>query len=115
LQSFLNGRAADEYPARLWGWHAVDDYLIGSTQAIRPNRVAIEIGAFVKMLAKIAHCFAIAQYGLGGFRPLLPAFIRGRMTPAPLLSGDRLILSRGARMRTVCWPSACVSADGLTA
>lgn len=35
---------------------------------------------FGRMLAKIAHAFAVAQYGLDGFEPLLPSIILGNAT-----------------------------------
>lgn len=46
-------------------------------------------GIFSQMLAKIAHSFAVADQGLGSFRPMLPDLILGRSkTPSYLVGGD---------------------------
>lgn len=37
-----------------------------------------EIGNFARMLAKTAHAYAVAEYGLDGFDPLLVSIIEGR-------------------------------------
>ena len=42
---------------------------------------------FARMLAKIAHSYAVANLGLSGFRPLLPDLILGKSTAAPWLVG----------------------------
>jgi hypothetical protein len=37
----------------------------------------VPLRSFVRMLCKIAHCSAVAEYGLDGFEPLLCEVIRG--------------------------------------
>lgn len=41
-------------------------------------KVNIKTPSFMRMIAKIAHSFAVAEYGLGSFEPLLPDFILGK-------------------------------------
>jgi hypothetical protein len=44
---------------------------------------------FGRMLAKIAHSYAIANLGITGFKPLLPDLILGKSAAAPwLIGGD---------------------------
>jgi hypothetical protein len=58
------------------------------------ERVRLKLGSFndltfSRMLAKIAHSYAVASLGLGSFRPLLPDTILGRSkTAAYLVGGD---------------------------
>lgn len=47
----------------------------GTTQA--QQTVTVDPGAFWKLLAKVAHCYAVAYRGYGSFRPFLTEFIRG--------------------------------------
>jgi len=42
---------------------------------------------FARMLAKIAHCYAIARFGSDSFEPMLPALILGRIDWGPLFVG----------------------------
>ena len=44
--------------------------------------------AFSRLLAKIAHCYAVAEYGLNNFEPLLPDLILGKPSPLGHLVGD---------------------------
>lgn len=53
---------------------------------VKPER--FPIGAFGLMLAKIGHSFAVAIYGVDGFKPLLLDLIFGRYkTPSYLIGG----------------------------
>ncbi len=47
----------------------------GTTEA--QQTVTWDPGAFWKLLAKVAHCYAVAYRGYGSFRPFLTEFIRG--------------------------------------
>jgi hypothetical protein len=38
----------------------------------------LPVSSFVRMIAKIAHCFAVGNYGLEGFIPLLPNVVLGQ-------------------------------------
>jgi hypothetical protein len=42
----------------------------------------IYIGAYMRMLAKIAHCYAVAEFGLDNFTPLLVPIIRSQQVNA---------------------------------
>jgi hypothetical protein len=51
----------------------------------------IRPGTFARMLAKIAHAYVVANWGLDSFQPLLPDLILGRPGAAPalhLVGGD---------------------------
>jgi len=67
----------------------------GDTEAMKklaPEGLGFRIGTvgplhFARMLAKIAHSYAIARYGAFSFDPLLPPLIRGESDLAPYLIG----------------------------
>ena len=48
---------------------------------------AIPFGPFLRTLAKIAHCYVIANVGLEGFRPLLQDVILGKGSPSYYVGG----------------------------
>ena len=57
-----------------------------------PDGRKVKLGAvnmllFARMLAKIAHSYAVANLGLSAFSPLLPDLILGRSAAAPWLVG----------------------------
>jgi hypothetical protein len=57
-----------------------------------PDRRKVKLGAinmllFARMLAKIAHSYAVANLGLNAFTPLLPDLILGKSAVAPWLVG----------------------------
>lgn len=59
---------------------------------IPSDRQGVKIGTcntleFARMLAKIAHAYAVANLGLNGFRPLLPDLILGKSATAPYFVG----------------------------
>jgi hypothetical protein len=54
-------------------------------QAVRMGRVGPL--HFARMLAKIAHAFTVAKYGIDSFEPLLPPLILGASDAAPFLVG----------------------------
>jgi hypothetical protein len=56
-----------------------------SDQAIKIGRVYS--GDFARMLAKIAHTYAIAEYGMNSFKPLLTEIILGKDDRLPFLIG----------------------------
>jgi hypothetical protein len=56
-----------------------------TTQAVRLGRVGPL--QFAQMLAKIAHAWAVAEYGFDSFEPLLPPLILGHIKEAPYLVG----------------------------
>lgn len=58
---------------------------IGDGEAFKIGRVAP--GDFARMLAKIAHSFAMAELGADAFEPLLPDLILGKSETAPYLVG----------------------------
>jgi hypothetical protein len=57
----------------------------------KPLKAKVEghtaIGPFVRMLAKIAHSNAVAEFGLGSFKPLLPDIILGHSDHTPHFVG----------------------------
>src|SRR5262249_100631 len=55
------------------------------TQAFRIGRVGPH--HFARMLAKIAHAFTVAKYGIDAFDPLLPPLILGESDQAPYFVG----------------------------
>jgi hypothetical protein len=67
----------------------------GDTEEMRklaPEGQGFRIGTigplhFARMLAKIAHSYAIAKYGTDSFNPLLPPLIKGENDLAPYLIG----------------------------
>lgn len=67
---------------------------------IRPEGQRVKIGTinisyFRRMLAKIAHSYAVANLGLSAFRPLLPDLVLGRSaTESYLVGGDVSIPTR---------------------
>jgi hypothetical protein len=61
------------------------EYLSPEGQRVKLG--GVNILAFTRMLAKIAHSYAVAELGLGSFRPLLPDLILGKSSNAPSLVG----------------------------
>lgn len=65
----------------------------GVSKYMSPEGQKVKIGTinileFTRMLAKIAHSYAVAEYGLGSFVPLLPNLILGKSNLAPYLVGN---------------------------
>jgi hypothetical protein len=60
-------------------------YLSPEGQRVRLGSVNILF--FARMLAKVAHSYAVAELGLGSFSPLLPDLILGKSSSAPFLVG----------------------------
>ena len=75
-------------------WVHGDGVNLGKAAASTPKSQSIEIGtfnhvAFARMLAKTAHAFAVARWGLDGFAPLLTDLIREKTEDyADLVGGD---------------------------
>ncbi|MEY9358964.1 hypothetical protein ABH994_001685 [Bradyrhizobium yuanmingense] len=70
-----------------------DDFVRGvwTYQIVTPQqrpalaRIRLPLLPYLKLLAKIAHGFAVFRYGIDGFEPFLTDFIRGKQTPHPSL------------------------------
>lgn len=58
-----------------------------SPEGQRVKLGTINMLTFSRMLAKIGHSYAVANLGLGSFRPLLPDLILGKSSTAPYLVG----------------------------
>ena len=88
----------------------------------------LPITRFAQMLAKIAHCMAVARYGYGAFQPLLPRliigdprdglnlpdFVGGVSSPNP--NAPRILGQPGVKVKRQIWNYVCpepyVGADG---
>ena len=60
---------------------------VGGGKAV--STMPIDPGLLCRFLAKVAHAYAVAQYGIGGFRPLLPDLILGDLSQAGYLVGGQ--------------------------
>lgn len=74
----------DTIGVKMWTVRPTDTDAVANEAAKRhPGAKKVTIygefnsGFFMRMLAKIAHAFAIAEYGYGSFPPLLPPLILG--------------------------------------
>jgi hypothetical protein len=60
-------------------------------RVLKPNRAIklgrVHTGDFARMLAKIAHSYAIAEHGQSSFYPMLPPFILGKDSNLPYVVG----------------------------
>ncbi|HFT6990843.1 TPA: hypothetical protein ACGRQA_000115 [Stenotrophomonas maltophilia] len=63
---------------QLWTWGSYDPkFFSGFQEGGSVHIGSIHPESFLRMLAKIAHCFAIAELGINAFTPLLLDIIRG--------------------------------------
>ncbi|MCW0372160.1 hypothetical protein NB710_003097 [Xanthomonas sacchari] len=80
LPTIISG--VEDTPAlefQLWAWGSFDPRLFTEFQGGGSIHLAsIHPESFLRMLAKIAHCFAIAELGVGSFAPLLLDIIKGK-------------------------------------
>ena len=58
---------------------------VGTGKGAKIARVYIH--DFARMLAKIAHVYAVAEFGADTFRPMLPPFILGKIDMVPYVVG----------------------------
>ena len=79
---------------KAWSYHALPDNL-ADTLGLRPGERAqvrsagkINISAFARAIAKVAHCHAVIQFGIDGFYPILPDLIRGLHPHFPYFVGS---------------------------
>jgi len=77
-----------------WGWSLGDDFddkmkRLRDTKSAENIRIdgTYHARAFGQLLAKIAHCFAVAHFGLSSFNPLLPSVIRDETAPIAYFVG----------------------------
>jgi hypothetical protein len=81
--------ASMRYQFRLIGNQAEMRKLAGALGGHITGTTNVDTDAFLRMLAKIAHGFAVSQLGLNGFDPELPPFILGQSPDlAPYLLGN---------------------------
>jgi hypothetical protein len=89
-------------------------YPQGELEKFIPDQYGFKLGTirmldFARMLAKIAHSYAVAKYGSGAFDPLLLDFISGRTENASyLIGGDdsAMVQSQPSLMHDV-YPIHC--------
>lgn len=60
---------------------------VGAGEAV--STMPINPGLLCRFLAKVAHAYAVAEYGIDGFRPLLPNLILGDLSQAGYLVGGQ--------------------------
>lgn len=82
-------------PATEFSGTQIVRYPAGEIEKVIREGQAFKLGRvgqleFARMLAKIAHSYAVAKFGEGAFEPLLPHLILGHDANAPyLIGGDR--------------------------
>ena len=78
MPTILEARAAKPCPEiDAWGINTQENTL-GQFKGARVGAVPFHAGHWLRMIAKIAHSYAVAQRGLDRFRPLLQKVILGR-------------------------------------
>ena len=90
----------------------------GASKYMSPEGQKVKIGTinileFTRMLAKIAHSYAVAEFGLDVFTPFLPDLILGKSTITPYLVGgdksDAPLLDSEPALHHVYWQDCLVN------
>jgi len=79
LPTIISGAEnTEELDCQLWTWGSYDPkFFSGFQEGVRVHVGSIHPESFLRMLAKIAHCFATAELGINSFAPLLLDIIKG--------------------------------------
>jgi hypothetical protein len=88
----IPGILFDEVPTNEFKGEVIVRFPKGEIEEFATDVESFRIGRvgplnFARMLAKIAHCYAIARYGVNSFEPLLPPLILGRIEWGQFLVG----------------------------
>jgi len=91
LPTIISGAENTEtLDCQLWTWGSYDpEFFSGLQEGGSVHVGSIHPESFLRMLAKIAHCFAVAELGISAFAPLLLDTIKGNEPVSNRLIGCR--------------------------
>src|SRR5579863_3674014 len=67
----------------------LDCFIKEGALSVTVKQMTLGLNSYMRLLAKIAHGFAVARHGMKAFRPILQEYILGRKTPLFYVVGCR--------------------------